>query len=122
MSDIIDLRATSFGAFHKVDFFDLRGIERKNDLYANAERNLADGNGERGALAAFFGNNHAFEDLETLLAAFFDFASDANNIAGSDGWEVGSPLREIECNEFLIHIGTIKPRKKNHPKEGSYPY
>ncbi len=122
MSDIIDLRATSFGAFHKVDFFDLRGIERKNDLYANAERNLADGNGERGALAAFFGDNHAFKDLETLFAAFFDLAGDANDIAGSDRREVSAPLGEVECNEFLIHIGTIKPRKKNHPKEGSYPY
>lgn len=118
MADIVDLRATGFGALYEVDFLHLRGIERENDFHADTKRDFADRDGWRGALPAFFGNNHAFEDLEALLAAFFDFAGDADDIAGSNGREVGSSLGEIECDEFLVHIGSVMPRKKNHPSKG----
>lgn len=66
----------------------------------------------------FFGYNHAFEDLEAFFGAFFDLAGDADDIASPDWREVGATLGEIECNEFLIHIGRVIPRKKNHPMRG----
>ena len=116
--DIVDLRATSFGALHEVDFLDLGRVEREDDFYADAKRNFADGNGWRGALTALFGNNHAFEDLEAFFGAFFDLAGDAHDVAGSNRGEIGSPLGKIEGNQFLIHIGSITKKEKQPKQEG----
>ena len=123
VSDIVDFRATGFGALHEINLFHLRRVEREDDFYADTERDFSDGNSRRGALPAFFGDNHTLKDLEAFLGALFDFSGDAHNVAGPNRREVGSPLGEIECDQFLIHIGGTLSRKKNNPnKKGLHPY
>ena len=118
MPDIVDLRATSFGALHEVDLLDWGRVEREDDFYADAKRNFADGNSWRSALTALFGDNHTFKDLEAFFGAFFDLAGDAHDIAGSNRGEVGASLGEVECNEFLVHIGSITKKEKQPKQEG----
>lgn len=103
MADIVEFGASGFGALYELDGLYLRRIEWQDDFNADAERDFADGDDRRGALTAFFGDNHTLEDLRTLFAAFFDLSGHAYHIARSEFGEIGSAKGSVEFDKFLVH-------------------
>ena len=98
------------------DLINARAVQRERALHANAARELAHGEVGDEALLAF-ADDHAFEDLDSLLVAFDDLCVDADGISAAKIWD-NTGLNPGQCIEFVRHrigflTGLNYPRIEN---------
>jgi len=88
-AEVIELCTSGFSTSYGLDVYDIWRIKRENSLYAFIANNSSD----RKVFiytAAFSADYSSGEDLNTLFGAFFDLASDVDNVADLKVWHLFS--------------------------------
>lgn len=79
-AEVIELRSSDFTFAHNFDLRNARAVDRENSFDTNAIGNAANGEGFIDA-AVLFGNDCAFEHLNTFSRTFFDLDGNLDGIA-----------------------------------------
>src|SRR6478735_8122454 len=89
VTEVVQLRATHVAAGHDLDLLDDRGVDREGALDADAEADLANGEGlaDTVALAA---DGDALEDLDAGARALDDLDVDLQRVAGTEVRDVAA--------------------------------
>src|ERR671920_305085 len=102
VAEVVELRAAHVAARHDLDLLEDRGVDREGALHADAEGDLADGEGatDAGALNA---DHHALEDLDAGAVALDHLDVDLDRVAGPEGGNVVAKSRGVQGVDDVRH-------------------
>src|SRR5277367_3700146 len=107
VAEIVQAGAADFAFANDVHRADRGRVQREDALDAHAEAYAADGESGAGR-AALFGDDHAFEGLETLFFllafAFFEANVHANGVANAKVRKIGAQLRVVQFLNYRVHV------------------
>src|SRR2546429_2096197 len=101
-AQVVELRAVDVADRGHLDALDLRGVQGKRPLHADAEGLLAhrEGLARAGSLAA---DHDALEDLRPATLPLDHLEVDADGVAGLEGRQIVTQLTPLECLDQAIH-------------------
>src|SRR3954467_4369352 len=104
LAEVVQLGAADVTAGHDLDLLDDRGVHREGALDADAEADLADGEGLADA-AALTADDDALEDLDARAVALDHADVDLHGVPGAEVGDVVAQRVGVECVQG-VHVGS----------------
>src|ERR1700741_4348073 len=113
LAQVVELRAPHVTAAVDLDLRDVRRVHREGALHADAEGDLAHGEGLPDA-TALPADDDALEDLDPLAGALDDSNVDLQRVARPEVRDVGAQRLGVQCIQGVHRC--IRPRVVRAPK------